>query len=65
MLGKTMAMIIAVSQITSPLGQMLYGLAFRVFSTTAYIPVLMCAGFTFITACVGKKYFSVDKVIDV
>jgi hypothetical protein len=57
MLGKTMAIILAVSQITSPLGQLLYGFAFRVFSTSAYIPVLMCAGLTLITAFVGKKSF--------
>jgi hypothetical protein len=61
MLGKTMAMILAVSQITSPLGQMLYGLAFQVFSTAAYIPVLVCTALTFITACVGNKYFHIAK----
>jgi MFS family permease len=56
MLGKIMAIILAVSQIAAPLGQLLYGIFFQVFNKAAYIPVLIAAALTFITAYAGKIF---------
>lgn len=43
MLGKVMAIIMAVSQCAAPLGQALYGFAFEHFKTMVYVPaVLAC-----------------------
>jgi MFS family permease len=55
MLGKIMAIILTVSQISAPLGQVLYGIFFQVFSRAVYVPVLITAGLMFITALAGKK----------
>jgi hypothetical protein len=55
MLGKIMAIILTVSQIAAPLGQLLYGIFFQAFSKAVYVPVLITAGLTFITALAAKK----------
>lgn len=43
MLGKIMAIIMAVSHCALPLGQLLYGWLFEMFSARPYVPVLMAA----------------------
>jgi MFS family permease len=55
MLGKIMAILFAVSQIAAPLGQLLYGIFFQAFSKVVYVPVLIAAALTFITALTGKN----------
>jgi predicted MFS family arabinose efflux permease len=55
MLGKIMAIMLTVSQIAAPLGQILYGIFFQAFSGAVYVPVLITACLTFITALSGKK----------
>lgn len=39
-LGKVMAILIGVTQCAAPLGQMIYGVLFKHYSTTLYIPIL-------------------------
>ncbi|MDR0600435.1 MAG: MFS transporter [Treponema sp.] len=60
MLGKIMAILLAVSQIAAPLGQLLYGICFQAFSRAVYVPVLIAAALTFITAYAGKKILRED-----
>lgn len=43
LLGKIMAIIMAVSQCAMPVGQLLYGAAFEVFSSRVYVPVIIAA----------------------
>jgi len=54
MLGKVMAIIMAVSQCAAPLGQALYGVAFEQFSAAVYIPVLLACFFTVVIAFAAK-----------
>jgi len=39
-LGKVMAIIMAVAQCTTPIGQVVYGVAFEAFSANVYLPIL-------------------------
>jgi MFS family permease len=55
MLGKVMAILMAVSQIASPLGQMLFGILFKVSNNTTYIPVLIASAFAVIVAIGAKQ----------
>ena len=54
MLGKVMAIIMAVSQCAAPLGMALYGVAFEQFSAAVYTPVLGACFFTVIIAVAAK-----------
>lgn len=54
MLGKVMAIVMTISNCVAPLGHALYGFVFERFNKTAYIPVLMAAGFTLAIALAAK-----------
>lgn len=58
MLGKVMAIIMAVSHCAAPLGQALYGLLFEAFSTRVYVPILMAGAFTAFIAALGRRLLS-------
>lgn len=53
-LGKVMAIIMAISQCAAPIGQLLYGVAFEVFKTNVYIPLLFISAILFIIAAVTR-----------
>lgn len=55
MLGKVMAIIMAVSQCAAPLGQALYGLLFEQFSSQVYVPVLLSSLFTVVIAMIARS----------
>lgn len=55
MLGKVMAIVMAISQCAAPLGQAVYGFAFERFHTVVYIPVLMSCFFTLVIAFAGRR----------
>jgi hypothetical protein len=55
MLGKVMAILIAVSQIAAPVGQILYGGLFEAANTVAYIPWVIASGLTFVIAVMSKS----------
>ena len=54
LLGKIMALVMAVAQCAAPLGQIFYGAAFEWFSKDVYIPVLIAAVFTGLIGVAGK-----------
>jgi len=54
LLGKVMALVMAVSQCVAPLGQALYGFLFEQFNDSVYIPALMACFFT-VTIAFGVK----------
>lgn len=56
MLGKVMAIIMAISQCAAPLGQALYGFAFQEFKTVVYVPVILACLFTVIIAFASKRF---------
>ena len=55
MLGKVMAIIIAVSQCAAPLGMALYGIAFEQFNTAIYTPILGACLCTAAIALIAKN----------
>ncbi|MCL1905873.1 MAG: MFS transporter [Clostridiales bacterium] len=55
MLGKIMAIIMAVAQCAAPLGMALYGIAFQFFNTAIYIPVLGACLCTFAITFAAKN----------
>ncbi len=55
MLGKVMAIVMAVAQCVAPVGQIMYGSLFEKFSGAPYIPVLFGGMATAIIAFIGKK----------
>lgn len=55
LLGKIMAIIMAVSQCAVPLGQLIYGLLLEKFNTHIYIPVLIAGATTSLVGIVAKK----------
>lgn len=57
MLGKVMAIIFAVAQCATPLGQSMYGVIFEQFSGTVYIPVLIAFVFTVAISFISKITF--------
>lgn len=61
MLGKVMAIIMAVAQCAAPLGQALYGMAFQRFSKAVYAPVLLACFFTAILAFAARTMLSGQK----
>lgn len=55
LLGKVMALVMAISQCVAPLGQALYGFAFERFNTVVYIPFLLACIFTLAITIASKK----------
>jgi len=55
MLGKVMAITIAVAQCAMPLGQLLYGGAFELFQNSAYVPVLIACVSSVGLGIIGKN----------
>ena len=53
LLGKTMAMIMALAQIAAPIGQVCYGFILQKYITSIYIPVFIAAALT-----IGVSYFA-------
>jgi len=54
-LGKVMAIIMAVAQCAAPLGQVIYGVLFKSFSTTLYIPVLAVSLIMLVIAGISRR----------
>jgi MFS family permease len=54
-LGKVMAIIMAVAQCTSPIGQFTYGILFREFSRTVYVPILLVSAVMFALTVISKR----------
>jgi len=54
-LGKVMAIIMAVAQCAAPLGQVIYGVALKSFSTTLYIPVLAVGLMMLLIADISRR----------
>lgn len=61
MLGKVMALVMAVSQCAAPLGQAIYGFAFEHFRTVVYVPILLACLFTLIIAWSAQWMFDGSK----
>lgn len=53
-LGKVMAIIMAISQCAAPIGQIIYGVAFEVFKSNVYLPLLLISAILFIIAAVTR-----------
>jgi len=54
-LGKVMAIIMAVAQCTSPAGQFMYGILFREFSRTVYIPIFLVSAVMFALTVISQR----------
>jgi len=54
-LGKTMAIIMAASQCAAPAGQFMYGILFREFSRTVYVPILLVSAVMFAITILGQR----------
>ena len=54
-LGKVMSIIMAVANCTTPIGQMIYGIAFETFQTRLYLPILFISILLFISAAVTQS----------
>ncbi len=57
MLGKVMAICMAVAQCAAPLGQLVYGFMFQAFRSAVYLPILTVSGAMLILTFVIKKLF--------
>jgi len=62
MLGKVMAIIMAVSQCATPLGMALYGLVFELFSRAVFVPVLIACAFTLGITFVAKQMLRTAEI---
>ncbi|MCL1820386.1 MAG: MFS transporter [Oscillospiraceae bacterium] len=62
MLGKVMAIIMAVAQCAAPLGMAMYGIAFEQFSGLVYVPVLGACLFTVAISFVSKKLLTESEM---
>lgn len=60
LLGKIMAIIMAVSQCAVPLGQLMYGFIIQVFSAKMFVPVLIVCVTTALVAFAAKKMLAVS-----
>lgn len=58
LLGKIMAVIIAVSSCSQPLGQAVYGVLFDVFSDVPYVVMIGAAAVSFAVAVFSKRIFA-------
>ncbi|MFT8704769.1 MFS transporter [Bifidobacterium aquikefiricola] len=56
-LGKVMAIVLMVAQCVAPIGQMLYGAAFKHLSAGAYLPLLIAGGALLLVTCLTKSLF--------
>ncbi|CAM3939641.1 MFS transporter [Mesobacillus zeae] len=54
-LGRVMAIITAVAQCMAPVGQVIYGVVFKVFSIRVYLPVLVVSAAMILMAVVAKR----------
>lgn len=54
LLGKVMAIVMAVAQCVAPLGQALYGIAFEHFNAAVFVPVLFACFLTIVIAFLAK-----------
>jgi MFS family permease len=63
MLGKVMAIIMAVSQCAAPIGQVIYGFIFESFSKAAYVPALLAGAITVLIAVVARTMLRNKEVI--
>lgn len=54
LLGKVMAIIMAVAQCVAPIGQIIYGFLFERFSMTAYIPTIILSVITLVIGLMTK-----------
>ncbi|MEN1936147.1 MFS transporter [Paenibacillus sp. 102] len=54
-LGKVMAIITAVAQCMAPIGQVIYGFMFEIFSVKVYVPILFVSLIMIIIAIVAKR----------
>lgn len=62
-LGKTLAIMMAITQCASPLGQLMYGFLLEQFKNRVFIPVLICGAFTAIVALAFRKTFKTNSLI--
>ncbi|MGG4142836.1 MFS transporter [Paenibacillus algorifonticola] len=61
LLGKVMAIIMAVAQIAAPVGQIVYGELFEMFSLQVYIPALLMFAALLLTAWLTKRFYQNQK----
>jgi len=61
-LGKVMAIMMAVAQCTSPVGQFVYGILFREFSNTVYIPILLVSVVMLALSLLSRKMLKNERV---
>jgi MFS family permease len=61
-LGKVMAIITAAAQCAAPVGQVMYGVFFGVFSSAVYLPTLFASAAMFVMALVVQRLFRNEKV---
>ena len=55
-MGKVMAIIMAVAQCAAPVGQILYGQLFECYKTNAYVVVLIMMVMVIVLALIAKRY---------
>lgn len=60
-LGKVMAIIMAVAQCAAPLGQVIYGVIFELFSNTLYLPILAVGLLMLVIALIAKQMFKAES----
>ena len=53
--GKVMAIIMSIAQCTSPAGQFMYGILFREFNLTVYIPILLLSAIMFALTVISQR----------
>jgi MFS family permease len=63
MLGKVMAIIMAVSQCAAPIGQIIYGFIFEAFSKAAYVPALLACVVTMLIAVMARTMLRNKEVL--
>lgn len=54
-LGKVMAIMMAVAQCAAPIGQVIYGIAFEIFSKSIYLPVFFISAILLVVAVVTHR----------
>lgn len=64
MVGKTMAIIMAVAQCAAPVGQFLYGLLFTWFATQNVVPVCIMFILVLVLALVAKQFYKNEREFD-
>lgn len=63
LLGKVMAIITAVAQCAAPVGQILYGVLFEVFSLSVYFPTLIMCAIMLVISAAAKVMLRNEEVI--